>query len=488
MNFLHDFPFQNYSDTLNEIRRETGGRLFGRVYTSLKGFIPTISNGRLEDCTIFSLAPWCSWLAEHKTSVCWSWSRNTGLTWGLYGTIYDEVQLQPNELYNMPSFGTRPRITINVAHITQNITDAFKNIDEKLKDMKALSMYLQESPQHKVRVCLINRHGQKTWVIFTNKSTETFIDKLISLSPRFFSEYYEVGEEYRELYKAMAEGQGNTFKELFEDNISTQKQIIEALRLERKIKSIRESKANRKRNALESYRSDISNYESYMYEAYKSIKRTTIELEHILASDNSEELISFIKKNPYITLQNVSDVGDLSISVSAPIRTYNEEPAELYLRNRDVENSMLYGKKVAATLFEEVFIKQTHLLWFETYITIKENRAYCDQGASRNHRLGNPHLAFYDCWGDHSPLIAQALNQEDLISALDIIVAACCNINLDDGVVMDKFINLALHYDAEIADGGAANLPILQNIETEKFITPVDLWKELKRSSSNETN
>jgi hypothetical protein len=94
------------------------------------------------------------------------------------------------------------------------------------------------------------------------------------------------------------------------------------------------------------------------------------------------------------------------------------------------------------------------------------------------------HIEYYDCWSGNKANIAKALNKNDIIGALDIIVNTTKDINVNDGAVFGRFIREALYNPREFRAQGYTTDPDPINylMPGNQFKTIWDTEKECFRT------
>lgn len=105
-------------------------------------------------------------------------------------------------------------------------------------------------------------------------------------------------------------------------------------------------------------------------------------------------------------------------------------------------------------------------------ITIASNR--CMNG------IPNPHLAFYDCWGQNGPELIKLLIKNKFEEYMIALIATAGNLNLSDITVINKFKEV-------VNNIGISNKSIkfIKNKKTNELLSKAEFLKEISKNENN---
>ena len=94
--------------------------------------------------------------------------------------------------------------------------------------------------------------------------------------------------------------------------------------------------------------------------------------------------------------------------------------------------------------------------------------------------LPNPHLGFYNCWGQNAPELIKLLNKNKFEEYMIALIATAGNLNLSDTTVVDRFKNL-------VNNIGASNkvIKFIKNITTNELLSKAEFLKEIEDNENN---
>lgn len=221
-----------------------------------------------------------------------------------------------------------------------------------------------------------------------------------------------------------------------------------------------------KRKNLEEVTRDISNtrsrindYEQMldsMHERLQSQLNLQLGIECTLNGDNTEEfesLSNLLTKNKFIkeaTFRRLNIGGGtkdlLSLEIESPITLYEIEPLE-----RTYNNMINYWSATGQAMLKaikEVFTNDKYQLVCTTHVsvdpTIAEFHAgnnYLGYRLSNYARMPQPHLVFFNCWGDAKTNIKQALRKDCIEDAIQLMLISVRNINFTDSAVLRGWLD-----------------------------------------------
>jgi hypothetical protein len=355
-------------------------------------------------------------------------------------------QTPPNSLFFLGN--TEHGINIRFLHVKRG-HDMFAALDTFLPDVKMIAAALQQNRHHKLRIYkdlqTDPRLGNNTLNILTTEMNWTLSRKIIALLPILFPNFFEIPEKYKELLTAFGKDKAEYWLNLYiewakENDIFTKykkEQLINALK---SLTDYRIATVNYQLSELSNKIRDTMN----RLDTYYRSKQTKLEELFYLEnnpSDDGPELFDFLQKHKYITDFFVVN-NKLILKILAPVAYYDKQPLNACLKNK---NSFLYdyGPQYAEA-FKRIFIDEEYTAWFTTGIIISftEHTKQIYSNYLHQDYIAQPHLMYYNCFGDNDALIKQYLHETNYLLAIEQIVASTLNLNFTDSTVIKKYLQI----------------------------------------------
>lgn len=390
-------------------------------------------------------------------------------------------QRLPSDLDNFISTPTPTEPCIKIVHINRGVT-MFKELDAlpNLKEHKALSLTLQENPNHKIR-CYTELQ-QNGVMIVTSEYTWELLRKLIACIPILFPQF-DIPEEVLDLMALFGGNDFDKWNTAFQNWISQQN--FEDTKLQQDLRYLstyhQTSQLNTKHQHKVDLEHDIQNYLMTLGNLYKNLETVTFEINNLEQIDIKEnnELYNYIKKHPYLKQVSLYNNNILRFIIQAPFKYYDTDALKAYYKKTD---SIITSNNNIARLFNDVFLEREYTLITECPIkfkldncTVSVDRDISDTGLY----IPQPHLIGHSCFGSNGPAITKALGQHDYIFAIEQVVASVQNINFTDTTVLRTLIDYIKAYQTR---------PTLVEQKTGKILSIQDLYNKYKKEDSNETN
>lgn len=218
-------------------------------------------------------------------------------------------------------------------------------------------------------------------------------------------------------------------------------QLMKAMNVKRKQKL--ENNATEVQNKILELERDLKLY-------WVDFKKYQKELCFFNMQNTSSAFLDFMTvlkedKDNIISMQ-FRDGENLMLDIKTPLMFFADEDW-MYLRDGIVEMASCDGTE---NLLDAIFERKA-VLTFGTQIkmcfgsgTVKGPEF---SNSEKNNGIPNPHIYFYNCWGDNGPLIIRAMNEGDYVSAYLQIKSALMGLTLIDNAVMEKFVLKELEGD-----------------------------------------
>ena len=165
------------------------------------------------------------------------------------------------------------------------------------------------------------------------------------------------------------------------------------------------------------------------------------------------EIMDFFLCNKNISLDSVSDNGDMYFTVKGYLENFEDEAAERYISN---DTSYIYrpNGRVCNNYIEHddmkllmtaLFVDQTLRMRVCSKYRFNINGnvtglAQADYPPEYNTYMPNPHIDYYHCLGGYQKLINEMLADNNYIGAITQCIASCQSINFHDSPVMENFM------------------------------------------------
>ena len=229
-------------------------------------------------------------------------------------------------------------------------------------------------------------------------------------------------------------------------------------------------------NTLSGIEENIQMFREKLVNALKDEERYRMQLFYLINGRPSEAIQEF---KEYIEtlgdrLKSVRVDGDyLIMCLEHPLSFYDEELWEVL---RDNEDSIIYDcQSWITSLMHDIFEHGKYELTFEQRFTVNLSSKYVE--ATRDFEyfdrkegegttgIPNPHLYYYNCWGDYESIIRSLIEKYDLVMMTSQIQASIGSLNLSDNPVMERFI------EDELTNDIFQNIPCLINKESGERIS-----------------
>lgn len=204
---------------------------------------------------------------------------------------------------------------------------------------------------------------------------------------------------------------------------------------------------------LEQVRSDIEAYANRLVELYTKRKdvmqrirlmQTTVE-----ESPVDDLLLMLTKDIIHSVNDSYSNDGQLYFVVNSQLKYWDVEDYKIMRNNRQRGNFLSDYEEDFIGFLDELFINNTYTITLKTALTLSSydnglgHTCRISQGRvdDEGRWLANPHIHFYNCWGDNADLINQAFDTGDFVTAWGTILSAVSAVCMTDTAVMRNFVS-----------------------------------------------
>lgn len=379
----------------------------------------------------------------------------------------------------------------NVANI-ELLKTQFCEVYEGWEFLDKISLFYQKSFRV---ICFINP---------TMKSVALFVDNLnlqklhylqaatLALFPWYFDPAKGVTETELALVQSFRERNSETYLNCIAE--IAKQYDFEAGRIRHLLKDFETAYERRE---CERVRNDIAGADNNLRDLNKRIgdwltKRNELcirllGLERRIEDGIESEIMEYFLCNRKLYLESV-DRHYMYFAVRDYLSYFDEDAAQSYI---DRENGYFYQycgsssgavtKEGMRKLLTAIFIEQTLKIRFCAAYHFDLNGSV---GAERHHEFGpefdgykpNPHIQEYECMGNYTRVINEALAKRDYITALEQCVASAKSLNFHDSVVMDSFVR-------QFTRNGGSSYKAIE-LTDGRVVTPKDAIKWIEEQEA----
>ncbi len=219
-----------------------------------------------------------------------------------------------------------------------------------------------------------------------------------------------------------------------------------------------ESRIADHRRRLANLYSDIASVNTYLtrdLDALTGLRERNKDIE--AKTSEFKDYISTCESS--ITIKaNSSSKTSLDVYVKTYLKNFDVDLAETYIANDesylyewDNWSSDMLNLEDRRRLLKAVFLDESIKIRMAGQFTVDPTSCsfrYARDGEAeslRNHYLPNPHVAHFDCFGNNSRYINDALMNGDMITVVEMLRSVTENLNIADGTVGKTFVEAVLN-------------------------------------------
>lgn len=291
-------------------------------------------------------------------------------------------------------------------------------------------------------ICLTNKDMTLTTRILLTTMVQTIIKNHHPEKAELYNKYITA------LSTAILERDYSKYKEIvhkyYENEIKPNLNDITTTALTKILQEHNQAEKTRITDKIKQYEQRIQqtlNILSADYEKIQDLNNTLTGL--MLNAANTEEKYKkqIQKILTYKSLKNIKATdSNITITIQTPVTNYDEKLLEKILQsNNTIEKYRI--TPTIKTILTEIFINKNYKLNCYTVCVINLlTNSYTRGAYTDSDNLPNPHMAGANCFGNNAAALRKAINEKDLITIIDIIVAANNNINFSDPTITKYFI------------------------------------------------
>lgn len=381
-----------------------------------------------------------------------------------------------NLLDNISAYCKEPdRNYVYLIEIKRGISFARNYLEENnFEEKRNFSIALQLNTQHKIYVY----DYKGIMLILTNgiyPTTLNFIKRLTVATASFFKKE-EYPESLIEYLKALADEDEEKTINAFTKYIAY-KIDFRKLEEQKLLKALQETDKARI-NALNLNKNEIEaqlgNTEAALCEYIKRLDDINAQIAFYKPSTNIEEITEYIRANKNIAAFHYNAAYKiLSFAIEAPIEYYNENALKKLIANPTsfiqpraqngypVPEYLKQNQELFTKLLLDIFISKKYKIYSRAEFsidmanrTVQRLRTLSTSSVDRpldwkwERRVKNPtrsiadhqHVEQYNCWSGNRANALKALQKNDIIQMLEILIATTKDINVLDSTVFARFV------------------------------------------------
>lgn len=220
-----------------------------------------------------------------------------------------------------------------------------------------------------------------------------------------------------------------------------------------------------KRELLNKKQSIENTYaELFQKEQYRHALELQIFAAELCPTTIDPAVIEFLKRTQAIKLLDCDDTYCVW-EVFTPITNYNRADVEMFFKRTEhnvFNNPDWLGKLIIATFIEEKYQLMTDTKIGMHWSDFGNWRKYQDA----ENRFGNPHITNFNCFSATKQAVHKAMRDGQMLSAINMIIAAAATITFTDGAVTERL--------AQALKGYAKTYKIFKDVATGELISAAD--------------
>lgn len=369
----------------------------------------------------------------------------------------------------------RDVIIINTNTNQSDVPEIIDELIERFAKFKEhdFRMALTQTPHHQVRVITVRDNAA---LVFTNIVNAKLLHQLGAVLPVI--EGVDVPEE---ITTALLNGDGELFDKAFLKELGTAEKIYKDIQFNESLKELKLKLNAQKTQQLDrtiAYtKEELTDLMRELFSLQKNLKelqerRMGIEL---TAKDSGSEFTEYLKEYRRNIIDDlVSSRDSIGLKLVTPLLYYDKDLFTIY-EESTTPNALSGLPKWIQNMLHDIFIEENYHFMIEqgvifNYVDNHVTRWRAGNSSETSKGIVNPHIFYFDCWGDNQPLIREAMLKADYIPAFEQVVATVSGINFADSAVLRRFCEL-------LQTQANTRVPYLIHAKTGERLTMKE-WKE----------
>lgn len=213
---------------------------------------------------------------------------------------------------------------------------------------------------------------------------------------------------------------------------------------------------------MQQVRGRIEEYSRKLAEQYlkrKELMQKVRTIQTTVEESPVDDLLLMLTKDVIHSVnEDYSNDALLYFVINSQLKYWDVEDYKIMRDNRRIRENFLsryYDDFIG--FLDEIFINNTYTITLKTALRLSSYEEYTghtcriDRGRVEDEGkwIANPHIHFYDCWGDNADLINQAFDSGDYVTAWGTILSAVSAVCMTDTAVMRNFISIIYEHTRE---------------------------------------
>ena len=330
--------------------------------------------------------------------------------------------------------------------------------------------FLKQTPHHFLKIFTVN--DCDCLYVWTNKTIES--DTYYKLYALMISMFNKNNKVLSDFIEGLIENDINKAKKVLIDFYNSDEIInreFEAFK--RCLRNKSQTQINKMERDISAYRDKIHDYENQISNMASKMRELNEKLAFFKymqeENEDHKQFFKHLRKIPYIKSFNGNENGYIHLEYEAPLIYFSDYPAEKLLAQT---NRSRYSKYIIRIIIGRKYELMTKCaLEFDTgSFGITADSIY-----NSTPIMKHPHIARYNCFGNHRQAIYDAATSGDYIGAIEQITQAVLNLNLYDICVVDTM--------CRTLEDKRDTLRTWKNVETGEMFTTNEV---LNRGDYNE--
>lgn len=306
--------------------------------------------------------------------------------------------------------------------------------------------------------CYINRENRSTIIVCEEENIQKYHFLQVAI-PLYFPWYFEgkeLTENSKELIRSLTLATPDAYNAIV-SKIARNRGAVDGA-IKNKVESIMRDASSGRIRELEGDLGMINNRLESLYRDIDALRCKKEETNALIfglkyrgAGENNEqavELSEFLISNKSVEVLDINN-DCIDLLIKTPLMFFDEEMAEAVIENT---NSYIYQgtgtyftREEKRLLAGAIFVEQELGVNMCAQIRYKVSSPSGLQAVRMDNRsaiygyMQNPHLFYYDCFGDYSRKIRELLDKGDVVSAINQSIPSVGTLNMSDSTVMARF-------------------------------------------------
>ena len=214
--------------------------------------------------------------------------------------------------------------------------------------------------------------------------------------------------------------------------------------------------------SMQQVRSNIEDYSRRLAEQYvkrKGLMQKVRDIQTTIEESPVDDLLLMLTKDVIHSVnEEYSTNAGMYFVINSQLKYWDVEDYKIMRDNRQVrENFLSRYRDDFIGFLDELFINNTYTLALKTALYLSSYEEYTghtcriERGRTDDEGrwIANPHIHFYNCWGDNEDLINQAFDSGDFVTAWGTILSAVSAVCMTDTAVMRSFVSTIYDHTRE---------------------------------------